>query len=203
MNERRVDARGLDCPQPVIRTREALSQAGVTQVIVLVDEMSNVDNVMAMARNEGWDGKITRQDDDHIELELTRAAQPAKAAMPIEVDQNCGVKERIVALIASEHFGQGDAELGAILMRAFIKTLWEVVPRPQTLIFINSGVKLTTAGSELLADIEKLTRGGAEVLSCGTCLDFYQLQDKLMVGRVSNMFEIASRLAAADNVIRP
>jgi len=203
MNELRVDARGLDCPQPVIKAREALGQPGVSQVIVLVDEMSNVDNVMAMARNEGWEGRITRQEADHIELELTRTAHAGEPEAASAAEESCAVKEKIVALIASDCFGRGDDELGGILMRAFIKTLWEVAPRPQTMVFINSGVKLTTLGSELIADIRKLADGGVEILSCGTCLDFYQLKDKLEVGKISNMFEIASRLAAADNVIRP
>jgi selenium metabolism protein YedF len=203
MGELRVDARGLDCPQPVIKTREALGQPGVLQVTVLVDEMSNVDNVMAMARNEGWDGKITRQEAAHIELELSRASRPLESTETSAAQDSCAIKEKIVALIASDRFGQGDDELGGILMRAFIKTLWEVAPRPQTMIFINSGVKLTTLGSELLADISKLADGGVEILSCGTCLDFYQLKDKLEVGKVSNMFEIASRLAGADTVVRP
>lgn len=202
MDEMQVDARGLACPQPVIKAREAISRPQATRVCVLVDEISQVENVIAMARNEGWAGKITRHNSDVVELVLTRNEASLQSAESGE-GANSSAGARTVALIASDRFGAGDDELGGILMRAFIKTLWEVAPRPRVLIFINGGVKLTTTGSELLADIAKLADDGAEVLSCGTCLDFYELKDKLAVGRISNMFEIVTQLSSAERVLRP
>jgi selenium metabolism protein YedF len=202
MTELQVDARGLACPQPVLKSREAISQPQISHVRVLVDDVSQVEDVVDMARNLGWTGKIVRQESDLVELLLTRGevtAQPAgleKAPIPDSTTN-------LVALVASDRLGSGDDELGGILMRAFLKTLREVTPRPRTLIFINGGVRLTTAGSELIPDIVKLAADGAEVLSCGTCLDFFKLKDKLEVGKVSNMLEIVSRLSAADHVLRP
>lgn len=202
MDELQVDARGLPCPQPVIKSREAISQPQAKLVRVLVDDDAQAENVVSMARNQGWTAKVVRQDSEVVELELS----PSASATPrpgSEPAARCGPATNVVALVASDRFGSGDDELGGILMRAFIKTLKEITPRPRTLIFINGGVKLTTAGSELVADIAKLAEDGAEVLSCGTCLDFYDVKDRLEVGKVSNMFEIVSRLSAADRVLRP
>jgi hypothetical protein len=81
--------------------------------------------------------------------------------------------------------------------------LKNLVPRPKTLLFMNGGVKLVAEGSELLDALRELEADGAELLACGTCLDFFKLKEKLRAGKVSNMFEIASRLVAADRVVRP
>jgi hypothetical protein len=93
--------------------------------------------------------------------------------------------------------------LGAILMRAFLKVLLDLRPIPTKLIFINSGVHLTSEGSEVLDTIKALSGKGVEVLSCGTCLDFYGLKEKLRTGIVSNMYDIAQSLLEADRLIRP
>ena len=109
----------------------------------------------------------------------------------------------VAVLVSSQHFGQGDAELGAVLMRAFIKTLREVRPAPSAILFVNTGVNLTTKGSELIDDLRALEELGAKVLSCGTCLDFYGLKEKLQVGSVTNMYNIVATLVSTDRVVRP
>ncbi len=108
-----------------------------------------------------------------------------------------------VVYINSQFLGAGDDALGAVLMRAFLKTLVEEEPKPARLIFINSGVKLTSEGSEVLGTLAALSEAGVEILSCGTCLDFYGLKEKLRAGIVSNMYEIVRSLSEADQVIRP
>ena len=70
-------------------------------------------------------------------------------------------------------------------------------------IFANSGVRLTTAGSDLIEDLRGLEESGSEIISCGTCLDYYQLVDSLQVGVASNMYEIVSALVEADRVVKP
>ena len=97
----------------------------------------------------------------------------------------------------------GDEQLGRVLMRAFVKTLKELDPLPERLIFVNSAVRLTTKGSELIADLRELESRGVRILSCGTCLDYYQLKDVLEIGTVTNMHEIVTSLIAADRVLKP
>jgi selenium metabolism protein YedF len=108
-----------------------------------------------------------------------------------------------VVLIAAPGFGHGSDELGGILIRSFLKTLKELRPAPEALIFVNGGVQLTTEGSELIADLCAFAERGSQVLSCGTCLDYFGLKEELRAGRVSNMGEIVSTLAGASHIIRP
>ncbi len=88
-------------------------------------------------------------------------------------------------------------------MRAFFKTLKEVSPKPKKMIFINSGVRLTTQGSDVIESLREIEATGTAILSCGTCLDYYHLKDKLGVGVVSNMFDIATSLVEADRIVKP
>jgi len=105
--------------------------------------------------------------------------------------------------IDGETVGRGSEELGAILMRSFLYTLKELNPLPWRIIFINSGVKLAVEGSPYLTILGELIDMGSEIISCGTCLDYYQIKDKLAVGRISNMYEIATSFLEATNVIKP
>lgn len=108
----------------------------------------------------------------------------------------------LVVFVASDRLGEGDAKLGEILMRSATKVLSGFQPLPSTLIFMNAGVHLTTTQSNLLTDLQAMADAGVEILSCGTCLDFYGLKESLLVGRVSNMVEILGRMASARQVIR-
>jgi len=223
-----IDARGLACPQPVLATRKALARPDVERVRVLVDNPAAKENVSRLAGGLGWDVTVAESDGGTFALLLKRpaaeaaatvappassaalqaspaaagAGQPVPAMQPAALAGGGG-EPCVVWLFSSEHFGHGDDELGAILIRALLKTLGEIEPAPAALIFVNGGVRLTTHGSELLDDLRALEALGCEVLSCGTCLDYYGLEQALEVGRVSNMFEIASRLAQAERVVRP
>jgi selenium metabolism protein YedF len=108
-----------------------------------------------------------------------------------------------VVLFASDRIGDGPEELGCVLMRSFVKTLHEQGPLPWRLVFLNSGIALTTDGSPVAEDLGAMEAAGVEVLSCGTCLDYFHAKEKLLVGRVSNMREIVETLARAGRVLRP
>lgn len=116
---------------------------------------------------------------------------------------NAGHAPGHVLLIASSQFGQGPEELGRLLARSFLKTQLELSPKPWRAIFVNSGIELTTEGSPVLDDLRALEAAGTEILSCGTCLDFYGRKEQLRAGRVSNMREISESLLFASRVVRP
>jgi len=200
MSERHVDARGMACPQPVLLARQAILE-GAERIVVAVDDEISRENVERMAASLGYAASAGRPGEG-IELVLTRNAPPAPAAAagPATALPGAG---NVVVLVASSLLGAGEEELGRILMRAFVKTLKEVEPRPATMIFVNSGVRLTTEGSELIEDLLLLEGKGVELLSCGTCLDYYKVKDRLRAGRATNMLEIASVLMTAGRVVRP
>lgn len=204
MAEKHVDARGLACPQPVVLTRKAILEPGVDRVRVVVDREVPAENIQRLARSQGWRPQLDRQGEE-IHLTLTRGEELAasEATQPGSGLAAATGQPQVVVLVTSDLFGVGDSRLGQILMKAFIKTLKDLEPRPGRLIFANSGVRLTTAGSELIGELRALESDGMAILSCGTCLDYYGLVDSLQVGVASNMYEIASLLVQSDRVVRP
>lgn len=107
-----------------------------------------------------------------------------------------------VILIGDDSLGVGDRELGKMLMKSFLNTLFDSQPRPAKLIFINNGVKLTTERSKVLDAMKALEEKGVDIFSCGTCLDYYGLRDKLKVGRITKMPDTVNSLLSASKVIR-
>jgi selenium metabolism protein YedF len=192
-----VDALGKLCPQPVIHTKKALEEhAGDVQVIV--DNAISKENVERFAKSQGCDVK-TEEKENHFYINITRGQNCE--IMDFKEEKSQG--KNIVFYIASDHMGIGSEELGQILIRGFVKTIKDLKEKPGKLIFINGGVRLTTKDSKVLEDLEELETTGMEILSCGTCLDFFGLKEDLKVGRVSNMFEILSSLTEADRIVRP
>jgi len=200
-----IDARGKTCPQPVLMTKQGLESLKEGILTVIVDDSTSRDNVERFARSQGCDVEIEGREEGYF-LTVVKGH-------PIEVSAGgpAGQKEKtapssepnVVVYVGADHMGGGDQELGSILIRAFLKTLRDVSPKPRKLIFVNSGVKLTTEGSDAIETIRELEAMNIAVLSCGTCLDYYRVKDKLKVGLVSNMFDIASSLMEADRVVRP
>ena len=111
------------------------------------------------------------------------------------------VKSADVILITSDRLGTGDEELGKILMKSFLNTLWDYKIKPSKVLFINRGVMLATEGSEVLETLELLEKEGVEIFSCGTCLAFYAIKEKLRVGKVTNMPFTVDSLLTASKVI--
>jgi selenium metabolism protein YedF len=193
-----IDCRGLACPQPVVTTKQALDQLKEGEMIVIVDNASSCNNVERFVRSQGCSVDIKEKGEDfYIHIQKVSDQGKAEATQPEEK------VKKIVVYINSHLLGIGDDALGAILMRSFLKTLMDLEIKPSRLILINSGVRLATEGSEVLETLRTLSQKGIEIFSCGTCLDFYGLKQKLKVGVVSNMYDIAQSLLEADRLIRP
>jgi len=210
MSEKTIDARGKPCPQPVVETRKVLLEEGPAALRVIVDNRAAVGNVSRMAHTLGRTVRVEEVSAAEFHLVLTAGATSPQTSTPATGPVSAGTaataagREAMnVVLLSSAEFGVGERELGELLIRTFIYTLKEVQPAPHAMLFVNSGVHLTTEGSPVLDEICELAGRGVRVLSCGTCLDYYQLKEKLKVGAVTNMFEIVSLLSAADRVIRP
>ena len=117
-------------------------------------------------------------------------------------DASGGRRGTLVVAIGTDCMGQGDDKLGRILMKSYLFSLTQQEEIPKTILFFNGGVKLTTEGRESLKDIEELAARGAEIMSCGTCLDFYGLKESLKVGGITNMYAIAETMQKADRLVR-
>lgn len=190
-----VDARGLACPQPVILTKQALQEAG--ELTTIVDNEVARENVSRMARNQGCQVTVDDKGGDIYHLHLVKAGtKPAQQAVPTPA-----VVGPAILFISADTIGKGSDELGGILMKTFISTIGQVAAMPQTVVFMNSGVKLVTEGSPVLEDLKFLSEQGIELLACGRCLDYFGIKDKVAVGRVSNMLEIEERLFTAGRIV--
>jgi selenium metabolism protein YedF len=108
--------------------------------------------------------------------------------------------DKIVA-INSDKMGAGNDELGTRLMGNFLKTLIGAEKKPKKLVLYNAGVKLAAKGSSALESLHSLENLGVEIISCGTCVNFYGLADLMEAGRVSNMPEIVKVLTEATTVV--
>lgn len=187
-----VDARGLSCPRPVILTREALLRAD--EVVTIVDNKTACENVARMAQKQGFAATVEEKTEGiyvHLIRQEQAVAEPGEGA----------VAGPTVVLVAASSMGRGPEELGTVLVRAFLHTLNEVSPLPDTLVFVNSGVHLVVEGSPVVDDLKELVEQGVEVLACGTCLDYLGLKEKVCVGTVSNMYTIAEALLRAAKVV--
>ena len=108
-----------------------------------------------------------------------------------------------VLVISSDVMGSGDEALGRLLMKGFLYAMVEQEKQPEMILFYNSGVFLTTEGSGVLDDLREMERRGVRLLTCGTCLNHYGRLEKLQVGEVTNMYEIAQCMMQAERIIRP
>ena len=106
--------------------------------------------------------------------------------------------ERKVVLLSSEKLGLGDDKLGGLLMANFLRLLGEDDRHPAMICLLNSGVNLVTGGHVCLDHMRRLESLGTTILICKTCLEYMDLEDKVAVGKVSNMKEIQSQLIQGD-----
>ena len=204
-----VDARGKACPLPVIETRNALREHGAP-VVTLVDNDIARQNVEKMARQMGLNA-ATQQEEGNWRITLTAAAQQGfdpdsqEVADLMENIPPCTVPAQgpTVVVLSADVMGTGDDTLGRALMKGFVYALTQLDEAPDTVLLYNGGAKLSVEGAETVADLKTLEEAGAEILTCGTCLNHYGLTEKLAVGSVTNMYVIAETLAKAGKVIRP
>lgn len=190
----KIDARGLACPQPVLLTKKALEGMGDGVIEVAVDNGPASENVSRFAKNSGCRVEVNKSGKNfivRITKDITSKDRKEK-----------GKAKNIVFSVLSDTIGSGSDELGKVLMKAFFSTVLELNPKPQKIVFMNSGVKLVIEGSEFLDYLTRLEKDGIELLVCGTCLDYFGIKDNIKVGKVSNFLEITQTFLDADKVIR-
>jgi selenium metabolism protein YedF len=181
----------------VIETRNAMQRSD--QIVTLVDSETSLTNVSRMAEKAGWQVRVVSQDDEY-QIYLAKAEDVAVPG-PMPMGQASVLNGPLVLVVSSEVMGRGEEELGSILIRAFFHTLGEVDPVPDTIIFLNAGVRLACEGSPVLDDLCALEAEGIEMLACGTCLGFFELKEELAVGQISNMYAIAETMLRAGKVL--
>jgi selenium metabolism protein YedF len=105
--------------------------------------------------------------------------------------------------ITSDKMGDGDDELGRLLIGNFIKALKDLDKLPRHMVFYNGGVKLAIKDSPVIEHIKDLDKMGVEIHLCATCVNHYKLEKDIVAGTLSNMYSIAELMSQAGNIIRP
>jgi len=195
-----LDCRKQDCPWPIVNTKKALEKAGNEQLLTIVDSIVSRDNVRRFAQSQGHSVEIEDKGGGlfHMHITPNPNASSKSAFASVEATTTGGV----VVFITTDKLGEGDERLGTILMKAFLNTLHDSEPKPEKVIFINNGVKLSTEGSEMLDSLGALAEDGVQIISCGTCLTYYDILDKLKIGIVGNMYDIVNVLLEAGKIIK-
>ncbi len=211
-----INAFGLQCPKPLMLAKQRVD-AGVAEFGIQVDNETAVKNVTRMAERTGRPVEVTEIEggwliafgagavaDGAEESAASNDAAPVAPVAAPAAGPACtpGVGCGYAVFVGKDHVGEGEGELGYNLMKMALYTLSECGDAPASLLFMNSGVKLVAGGEEQIVEsVQKLIDQGAEVLVCGTCLDFYGLKEQLQVGEVSNMYDILERMREAAKVI--
>lgn len=187
-----VNAVGLVCPVPVIMTKKALNTIEEGDVAILVDNETAKENLEKLAKEMGY-SYVSSKKDGNIQVIITKT---------LVVKEEKLEDENIVIVIDSDEMGKGDKELGEVLIKGFIYSLTEMETLPKTIILYNKGVFLATKNENTIEDLKKLEEMGVEIISCGTCVNYYGLQESLKVGTLTNMYTILDRQMKATKVVR-
>ena len=199
-----VNAMGDNCPIPVIKTKKAMQAlTGPETIEVLVDNEIAVQNVSKMASASG--GQVSSEKLGDKEFKVTIVMAGAPAAQTEEEGESCmpDRRDNTVVVVSSDRMGTGNDDLGKVLIKGFIFAVTQLDTLPKTMLFYNGGATLTCEGSDSLEDLKSLEAQGVEIMTCGTCLDYYGMKEKLAVGSVTNMYSIVETMAKAGKIIKP
>ena len=202
-----VNAIGDACPIPVVKTLNAIKELKGADVIeTLVDNEIAVQNLIRMADKKGC--AVSSEKLGEKEYKVTIVVGEAALAQPVDTENvTCELprsgKKNTVVVISSKAMGHGGDELGTALMKGFIYALSQQDTLPTTILFYNGGATIPVEGSVSLEDLKNMEAQGVEILTCGTCLNFYGLTEKLAVGQVTNMYTIVEKMTGADLIVKP
>jgi selenium metabolism protein YedF len=190
-----LDARGLACPKPVINTKKELENIEQGVVVVTVDNEIAKENVLKLAKSMNHETNILKSEKDLISIEIIKGEN-----VIIEEKSQESLSDTCI-FISSDKMGNGNDELGHVLMKGYIYALTESKPYPKSIMFVNSAIKLTTENEATIENLKVLESAGVEILSCGTCLDYYGLKEALKVGTVTNMYTIVENMNSSSKTI--
>ena len=152
-----IDAKGKQCPLPVIEAKNAISgmtEAGIVEVTV--DNEIAVQNLTKMADHKGLKAKSEKKSDQEYTVWMEVTEEFVKnnikdgnvSSTPV-TGENCIPdirKKKTVVVLGADHMGEGDDKLGKMLMKGFVYALTQLEELPQTILLFNSGAYLSCEG---------------------------------------------------------
>ena len=202
--EKIIDCKGMACPLPVVNAKKAAEAMSLGDVLtVLVDNEIAVQNLSRFAEHKGFGVSAQKKGEKEYAVIMSISGEVVESR---EEEVACVMDSRrkgMLVVLSGNVMGTGDAKLGTSLMKAFVFALTKQDQLPDTILCYNSGAYLTCEGADTLEDLKLLESEGVTILTCGTCLDFYGLKEKLAVGGVTNMYDIVERMENAAQIIKP
>ena len=202
--EKIIDCTGMACPLPVVNAKKAAEELSPGDVLtVLVDNEIAVQNLTRFGEHKGFAVAAEKKADKEYAVTMNISGQAAEVT---EAEIVCAVDSRrkgMLVVLSGNVMGTGDAKLGTSLMKAFVFALTKQDQLPDTILCYNTGAYLTCEGADTLEDLKLMESEGVTILTCGTCLDFYGLKEKLAVGGITNMYDIVERMENAAQIIKP
>lgn len=189
-----IDCKGLQCPQPVIITKKYFDSIKSGNATVIVDNDVAKNNILKFAESSGFKCAFESKE-GLFYINISKES----CCTSVSINNNAKV---FTIVVGSNTLGNGDDKLGAVLMKSYMFALSESNDIPTNMLFINGGVKLTTEGSDCIDSLKKLQDKGMKISSCGTCLDFYGLKEKLIIGDITNMYTIVEKMNSSDLTIK-
>ena len=205
---RTVDARGMACPLPVVNAKKAAEEmkTGDT-LVILVDNEIAVQNLTRFAEHKGYGVVSEKKAEKEYAVTMKIAAEAVAAAKAEEEEEIvCHtdiIKKGLTVVLSADVMGSGEEKLGKSLMKAFVFALTKQDNLPETVLCYNKGAFLSCEDADTLEDLRTLEAEGVNILTCGTCLDFYGIKEKLAVGSVTNMYEIVEKMEKSRWIVRP
>ena len=197
-----IDAKGKLCPIPLIMTKKAINELKDLEILkILIDNEISFKNVVHFLNEYKMNIK-TEQKANEFTILVSKTANIPEEAKP---EEYCTIPKSnnsdYIIVINSDKMGKGSDELGEILMKAFVNTLPEIDNLPQKIIFYNSGILLCSNSGPSLDALKRIEISNVDILVCGTCLDYYGKKDALLVGRISNMYDILDSMSKATKIV--
>ena len=201
-----IDTKGQLCPAPLIATKRALKETPEGEsIIVLTDNQTSFNNLCRFLKDNSTDFKVSEADGVWT-LTITKIS--GELPHP-NAEDYCTPsvshfdKGNFVIVFANDKMGEGDPDLGYLLIGNFIKALKDLDRLPKKMVFYNNGVKLVTNNSPVIDHFKDLEKMGVELLICATCVNHYKLESILGAGTLSNMYSIAEVMASAGSILKP
>jgi selenium metabolism protein YedF len=200
-----LDCTGLNCPEPVLRTKARLEEKVEEAFSVLVDNEASRENVLRFGRSQGCEVSVEETEQENFLITLIPGDATSSKESFQEDDYRCDLPAaaNLIYVISSDSMGRGSDELGWALLQTYVTTIGDVSPLPSHILLYNGGVKLATTEGKALEALQALEEKGVVIWICGTCLEFFKVEDDRKVGSITNMYDIMNTMSAAGKVVSP
>lgn len=188
-----LDVRDKPCPEPVILTKKAISSKDFDELEIITNSDVSKENIIRFLTTCNIKFDVSQKENEYYILIKDSDATEKSSAFQ--------KNQRLKIIFTKDYLGEGDKKLGEILIKSFIHTLNESDKLPETIFFVNRGVYLTTTDSFVIEDLKSLECKGVEILSCGTCLDYYNLKEKLAAGKIGNMYRLIELIEQGGTIL--